>query len=340
MFNKILKPDVYHGIGHISNFFEGWYFKITDKDRKNTFVAIPGVYKSPKGVEDARSEAFIQLIYYNGERADSFSRFVKYPLEMFAGDSKNFYVDIENNIFTLFNMALLIDEPDVSVSGTVNFQDVVTWPSTLLNPGSMGYFNYLTFLQCKSQVCSLNGITSGDLIINGRKVSFNGGRVYIEKNWGSCFPDSWIWAQSNTFANHPVASVTCSIAKVPFMQKAFTGFIIGFMYENRFLEFSTVNKSKLNINKVCDNTQVNYPNIKITASSKNYTLTCEINVSDAVFYPLKMPKGGEMSSGVMESVNGELIVSLRENFSKTIIFSDTALCGGVEIQASKLNFNY
>ena len=39
----IINPDLYHGMKKDNKFFEGWYFKIVDKDNKYKFAFIPGI---------------------------------------------------------------------------------------------------------------------------------------------------------------------------------------------------------------------------------------------------------------------------------------------------------
>ena len=41
--------------------------------------------------------------------------------------------------------------------------------------------------------------SSGSLEINGAEISFEGGKGYIEKDWGRSMPSDWIWIQSNHF---------------------------------------------------------------------------------------------------------------------------------------------
>ena len=39
----IINPDLYHCMKKDNKFFEGWYFKIVDKDNKYKFAFIPGI---------------------------------------------------------------------------------------------------------------------------------------------------------------------------------------------------------------------------------------------------------------------------------------------------------
>ncbi|MDS0524252.1 hypothetical protein NNC19_01090 [Clostridium sp. SHJSY1] len=46
----------------------------------------------------------------------------------------------------------------------------------------MGFYNYLDFMECYSQVCAVDGYIRGKLYINEEEIDFTGGKVYVEKN--------------------------------------------------------------------------------------------------------------------------------------------------------------
>lgn len=41
----------------------------------------------------------------------------------------------------------------------------------------------------------------GSITINNKNIAFDNGVGYIEKDWGSSFPKSYIWCQGNNFEN-------------------------------------------------------------------------------------------------------------------------------------------
>ncbi|MGV9103340.1 MAG: tocopherol cyclase family protein [Candidatus Thorarchaeota archaeon] len=45
----------------------------------------------------------------------------------------------------------------------------------------------------------------------------------MEKDWGTGFPEVWIWLESNHFEEKGV-SFTCSIAKIPWLGSSFAGY--------------------------------------------------------------------------------------------------------------------
>mgnify|MGYP001822280438 CR=1 FL=1 len=44
--HSILRPAAYHGHGKKPPFFEGWYYKLVDREGRNRFAIIPGIFLS------------------------------------------------------------------------------------------------------------------------------------------------------------------------------------------------------------------------------------------------------------------------------------------------------
>ena len=312
---NLRNPDLYHGEKKDKNFFEGWYFKISDKSGKHVLAFIPGI---SLGRDKAHSHSFLQVVNGINLKYD----YVKYETEGFKYDNNDFKVEVNDNSFSLDGFSLNIDEDKIKVSGEIVFKDLIEWPDSLVNPGSMGFYNYLTFMECYSQVCAVDIALTGTLNINGEDISFNGGKGYIEKNWGREFPYSWIWVQANNFKNNR-ASLTCSIGKVPFLFTSFKGFLIGLTVDDNFYKFTTINRSKLLIKK----TEVG---VHIECINKKHILNIEVKADKKGFMTLQGPRDGKMIPLVDESISGEVYVRLICRKSKIIIFEDISIAAGVE----------
>ena len=48
MINKVWNPGLYQGKFKHSRYFEGWYFKLIDKESKNIYAIIPGIAMGEK----------------------------------------------------------------------------------------------------------------------------------------------------------------------------------------------------------------------------------------------------------------------------------------------------
>ena len=312
---EIFNPDLYHGIHKSKNFFEGWYYKIVDKKNNYKIAIIPGI---SYGNNDNEHHCFIQI----GNGTDLKYNYLFYNIDDFKSSNKPFRICIHSNIFALDGINLSINKDNLNIKGNLVFKNIKKWPDSLLSPGSMGFYNYLKLMECYSQVCVLNGFIVGSLNINGENIDFTGGKVYIEKNWGKSFPESWLWIQSNSFKDRKT-SITCSLGTIPFPIKSFTGFLIGLTIEDKFYSFTTMNHSKIYIQTFGDD-------VILTVNRKNLKLTLKTYTNPKDFLILKSPVKGAMVSTIKENLNGKVYMLLEDIKLNKIIFEDTGTSAGIE----------
>lgn len=315
MIKNILNPDLYHGKNKKHNFFEGWYFKVVDYSEEHPLSIIPGIFK---GRDNESFHSFIQVLL--GQTNKYF--YNKYDVNLFSYSDSEFKLWIEDNYFSLSGLKINIDRKDIRLRGELRFINLKKWPDSKINPGSMGFYNYLSFMQCYSQVCAIDMSVEGSLNINGEGVDFTKGKGYIEKNWGRAFPYAWIWIQCNCFKNSKGA-LSCSIGHIPFPLGSFRGFLIGFEANDRFYSFTTMNKSKINIAE-------RGSDVIIRARNNNLLLTIKTKSSEEDFILCNGPRDDKMIPLVQESVRGEVTVELKDTCKNKILFCDIGSCAGIE----------
>lgn len=324
MLKNIKNPDLYHGKNKKLNFFEGWYFKIVHPTEKLTYCFIPGIFLSNT---EEHSHSFIQVL--KGHEA-SFE-YLRFEKDKFNAREGEFYINVGESSFSLNEISLNLNQQGERITGTLTFRNIVKWPDSFINPGSMGFYNYFTFMQCYSQVCALDGYITGSLNINGEVVDFTGGKIYIEKNWGKDFPYSYIWVQGNSFEKGEGA-VTCSIGHIPFYVTSFTGFLIGLYIKDKFYEFTTINRSELSI--ICQDGR-----LALETENKNYILQIEALYKEETLMNLYAPRGKEMVPIARETLQGNLVVTLYDKKRNCIIFNDKSTSAGVEFSGDYKNLN-
>jgi tocopherol cyclase len=313
---KILRnPDLYHGENKDKNYFEGWYFKFVDPTLTYSCALIPGIYLSST---PEHSHSFIQFL----QGSDVKYRYIKYPRCNFSASGKKFKISVNNNTFSLRGIDVSIVQEDLCIKGTLNFRNLEKWPDSAINPGSMGYYNYIPFMQCYSQVCAMDMELEGSLIINNKQINFTGGMGYIEKNWGKAFPYSWTWIQCNSFRNSK-ASLSCSIGHIPFLYTSFRGYLIGMYYRGNFYKFTTMNKSKLQVME-------NGSDKLITVENNRYILKLETKTNKDDFMLCYGPREGGMVPLVEENLKGNVWLELYDKQSRQLLLKDEGLCTGIE----------
>jgi hypothetical protein len=309
---RLYRPSVYQGPKNPKNYFEGWYFKFTDSHGDQVWSVIPGVSFS----KDTHS--FIQVIEAKSDR----TWYRRYPIEAFSYNQKTFNVRLGGNEFSEQKVSLDIDTEDLIVKGEIAFGDTHPFPVRLFAPGIMGWYAYVPFMECYHGVVSMQHSLSGSLKINGSSISFNGGKGYIEKDWGKSMPTDWIWMQSNHFNSNKDASFMLSLARIPWLKGHFPGFLSFLHLDGRIYRFATYNRSNVVSLKVLPEF------VSVVLKNKNHQLTVEaIRMEGSV---LKAPRHGNMDREIKESILSRVNLELKDRHGN-IKFKDMGRFAGLEI---------
>ena len=309
---SVFKPEVFQGSMSYKRYFEGWYFKHVSKNMDLVYSFIPGISLNPEN-----PHTFIQVI--NGLTGNT--QYVEYPLSEFKFSKDKFNVQVGDSVFTADSMLLNINSPLIKVTGRLSYSGSIKYPTSFLSPGIMGWYSFVPFMECKHGVVSVSHRIDGSLTIDGYELDFSGGKGYIEKDWGKSFPESWIWLQSNNFANSD-ACIMMSIAKIPWLGSFFTGFLGFLYYKGAFYPFSTYLKSEITELSLADE------KLTIAFKSKKYELKITATLKNSGI--LMAPTAGQMSRRIKESVDSELEVVLSE-INGTEIYHDHASRAGLEV---------
>lgn len=298
----ILHPEAYHGSNTGAPFFEGWYHKLVTQ-AGNSFAIIPGVYRSAKSENE-----FSFIMVFDGETGEVY--FERYEISSFSARVDRYDVSIEQNRFYYDGLDIDIKSQNFSINGSLSFSEQYPWPVRISEPGCMGWYGYLPFMECYHGILSMDHSITGELTYNKNIINFDQGRGYTEKDWGKNFPTSWIWVQANHFNNNRL-SISASIARVPFIGTEFAGFIIGLLYENKFYRFATYRSAKI--------VSLEYDGsiIKWIVKQNNLTLDIFIERGDKVGI-LYAPDDNDMVKKVPEYLDSRVTIKLMEN-DKTII---------------------
>ena len=309
------QPAMYHGHGKQAGFFEGWYFKFVDVAEQHVHAVIPGVFL---GQDRSTSHAFVQVL----DGLSGHSTYHRYPLDQFSASDREFDLRVGPNHFRVDCISLDINDADRTLRGELNFDGLVPWPVTTFSPGIMGPYAFAPFMECYHGVLGLDHAVRGSLLMNGETVNFDGGRGYIEKDWGQAFPQAWIWGQSNHF-EQPGTSVTISVATIPWLGKSFRGFIIGLWCERQLYRFTKYNGAKITGLRLTDE--------HVILHTVNRTHRLELEAARSEGGLLHAPYRSEMLQRVTESLTATIAVKLIELKSERVIFEGMGRHAGLEI---------
>jgi tocopherol cyclase len=253
-------------------FFEGWYFKHRYNDSNIAFI--PGVNIDKKGLK----YSFIQVI------TDHNSYYITYDYKEFSISDDKSIIRIKDSIFSEKGLILNIVSSEIIIKGYLNYSDI-----TPIKYDIMGPFSIFPFMECNHGIISLYHKVNGKLNINYKEFIINDGIGYIEKDWGTSFPKSYMWIQSNDFKEDKT-SVIVSIADIPFLTSEFKGCIAVVYYKGKEYRLATYNGVKI----------LQYSESGLTIRRGKYMLEIEIEEN----YPQKLlaPNSGEMIRTIYENI--------------------------------------
>lgn len=308
----IWEPAAFQSRKRSGAFFEGWYIKLVSADRTERLALIPGISKT-----DQDQFAFLQI--YDGLRLTY--HFFRYPFHSFEADKKRFSFCIGENFFHRDTVRLEHHEEGIHCSGKIDFATLRPWPVKFLSPGAMGWYGLLPFMEDYHAVLSMDSPVDGRIQLGDLLYNFDGGRSYIEKDWGCSFPSAWIWLQCNHFSEEGI-SLSFSLARVPWKRHWFSGFIIGLLLHGRFYRFCTYTGA------VFEKLEKNHTG-GFTASIRKKKMVLEIEAEDGNKTRLKAPKLGAMKASVEESLSARCRIRLKKRGK--LIYEGKGDCAGLEM---------
>lgn len=316
---RVFRPWVFQGVHKRSNYFEGWYFKHVSADREQVWSFIPGI-----SLNRENSHSFIQAL--NGRTGDSYV--FEYALDSFSGSTKRLDLRLGSSSFKTSGIRLDLHNQKENISGALEYTLMKTYPSTLRNPGIMGWYSFIPFMECKHGVVSTYHKLNGGIRVGDSFIDFDGGSGYIEKDWGSSFPESWSWVHCNTF-NSTNSSFMFSVAKIPWLGSYFIGFISYLDYDGNFINLSTWSRARIEKLAYRDNT------LLVRVSNKKYVLDFSAKNNQAG--QLQAPELGSMTRIIKETVDASIEITLKDHRGN-LIFQDQGTRAGMEIIEKILDY--
>ena len=307
-----LDPPRFQGWGRRRSYFEGWYYKLVVPERRLAYALIPGISYGPGG----EGHAFLQVL--DGVRGRT--SYHRYGTDEFTPARGRFHLRLGPHEFSAEGLSVAL--PELTVEA--RFTDPHPWPRRPLAPGVMGWYGFVPRMQCYHGLVSLHHELAGRLADGAGSHDLGGGAGYVEKDWGSGFPRAWVWLQSNHLSgtDRP-ASLMASVAHIPWLGTAFTGFLATLLLEGRLYTFTTWTGAGARVQWDGEGRRV-----ILTFTDRDHEL--RLTTAAAAGGTLRSPvSGGGMAGKISESLTGEVSVELLATGLRA--YAGTASWAGVEV---------
>ncbi|ESR63904.1 hypothetical protein CICLE_v10008169mg [Citrus x clementina] len=229
----------YHFDGSTRRFFEGWYFRVSIPERKQSFCIIysvenPAFKKKLSSLEVAQhgprfTGVGVQILgaddKYMCHYSEESSNFWGSRHELMLGNT--FRADkgsqpptkevppqeFNRRVSEGFQVTPLWHQGCIHDDGRTNFAETVKsarWEYSTRpvygwgNVGSKqnstaGWLAAFPVFEPHWQICMAGGLSTGWIEWDGERFEFQDAPSYSEKNWGGAFPRKWFWVQCNVF---------------------------------------------------------------------------------------------------------------------------------------------
>lgn len=275
------------------------------------YAFIPGISYDAEG----KGHAFLQVL----DGVGAMSEYHRYSTEEFVPDKEGFYLRLGPHVFSDNRIVIKLPRLDVHLT----FTDMHLWQKRPLAPGIMGWYGFVPRMQCYHGLVSYHHRLSGSIFIDGLSHDVTSGVGYTEKDWGSGFPDAWVWCQSNHLSGlTEPASLMASVAKIPWLGSSFTGFLATFLLRGEVHLFTTWARSQV------QSEFLKSGEVQLTFSAPGKRL--EVSGMPAPGGDLISPVTGQAMTGkINESLKAEL--SIRFWLKGELSYEGTASWAGLEV---------
>lgn len=282
------KRKSFHGDNKVGSFFEGWYLK--HQIGRESVSFIPAFHID----EEGKSSASIQIVT-NDEAYN-----IDYSANEFYASTDSFNCKIGKSVFSSRGIYLDIKTEEIKVTGRIRYGELQPLTSDIMGP-----FRFLPFMQCNHGVISMQHELIGTIELNGKKIDFNGGTGYIEKDWGNSFPESYFWTQCNWMAGTK-GSIMLSVAQIPFLNKQFRGCICNICHDDKQYRLATyygVRVVRFDENEILLHQGKYWLQVKVL---KHGQVSEKKPVNSNLAVKLKAPQNGAMSRKIKERLSSEM----------------------------------
>ena len=319
MQSKLKNPMLFQGNLKKKHYFEGWYFKQVSEDEKTVLSFIPGV-----SLDGEHSHAFIQAVLVEKQENGidhTQTHYFKYPIEEVHFQNEPFLLKIGTSIFSETFLSVDLKSPELNMKGKIGFGSFQRIKTSLSQPTIMGPFGYLPSMECYHGIVSMNHSLEGFVRINGNLLLFKEGKGYIERDWGTSFPEKYLWVQSNHFEEKDT-SFFFSIAKIPYHFTSFEGFIANFQVGKREYRFATYNQSTCMVEKP------DTKSLLITLESQEATLQAHVQYDHLIQLPA--PQMGKMERFIDESLSATIELTFHDK-KRSFYYHGNATTAGIDV---------
>lgn len=282
---------------------EGYFWRISDAERRRAFIALAGVNTGPDGpwatLGVASTAGHHTMIATPGSWADPHRLGVRAGRAA-AGTTGAPHAEAEASFEGDEHRLAVELSPACRVDVTIS--DPLLWPRRRF--GGSSVFGTVPHLNQYWHPWLLGGRATGTVTLDGQQWEFDDAQVYAEKNWGrEGFPESWWWGQAQGFDDRNVcAAFAGGLVHAGPLRTTVTGLVVR-LPSGEMLRLGDPVVSPVRADVAHDHWRLR---------GRGYGWRVEVDASapltDAHVLPVPIPSAGANLAGALEHLAGRLSV--------------------------------
>ncbi|BAU10580.1 hypothetical protein LEP3755_10640 [Leptolyngbya sp. NIES-3755] len=312
-------------------FFEGWYYRVTLPEVRQTFAFMYSI-EDPQGGQPT-SGGVAQILGADDEYLcrtfPDVDRFWAEPDQLALGhwrqpgtpkllDPKLFDRTIKEGYqaTNTWHQGRLKEPNGNDAEWQYSIEPVYGWGD---QQSTAGLLSSLQIFEPGWQILMAHGHATGYINWNGKRYEFVNAPAYGEKNWGGAFPSKWFWLNCNAFENEPDFALTAGGGRRGVLWWMESVAMIGIHYRGQFYEF------------VPWNAEVNWVirpwgYWRMDARNQHYRVTVT-GTTERPGTPLRAPTIDGMQFVCRDTMQGQVTVELWDRAERLIVRAKSDLCG-------------
>lgn len=340
MVNPLPTPHSgYHWDNASNRFFEGWYFRVTLPEIKQTFAFMYSI-EDPVGGKP-HSGGAAQILGVNDDYVwrtfPDVRGFWASKDNLSLGHWGQTNLDITpqllgkekftNQIKEGYQVTATLNQGYLRDPGTGSYgrwcyetKPVYGWGNPQQPQQSTGgWLSFLPIFEPGWQILMAHGLASGFIDWCGKVYQFTDAPAYSEKNWGRAFPQKWFWLNCNSFEDEPDLALTAGGGRRGVLWWMESVALICLHYRGQFYEF------------VPWNSQVHWQiqpwgRWKMQADNGEFEVEL-VGTTDKPGTLLRAPTEQGLIFCCRDTMQGSLQLTLRTRNGKTILQAGSEVCG-------------
>jgi tocopherol cyclase len=332
----------YHWDQSERRFFEGWYYRVTLPQQRQTFAFMYSI-EDPIGTKP-HSGGAAQVLGIDDEYIcrtfPNVNQFWASPEVLALGHwgktdlaTKAKYLtpnQFTNHIQEGYQATATLNQGIIKNPQNGNYcrweyeiQPIYGWGnSKSYQQSTAGLLSSLQIFEPGWQILMAHGLATGYVDWNGTVYEFTHAPAYGEKNWGGAFPQKWFWLNCNSFDGETDLALTAGGGRRGVLWWMESVAMVGIHHQGKFYEF------------VPWNSQVTW-NIspwgywEIHAKNNDYEVVLT-GRTDFPGTPLRAPTERGLIFCCRDTMQGKLDLELKElrgGKARTILTAHSSLCG-------------